>query len=839
MKSYLPYVSIGLLEFALGVTAAAAKPVPAAPSNLTATPVSSSQINLTWRNNSSNETGFYIQRTTNWFASYTEASVGARLTNYSDTSLAPATTYSYRVRARNSAGYSAYSNTNSATTFSALLPPAAPSNLSGMALSSSQINLTWRDNSTNEVQFFLDRSTNGFANVIQITLASNVTSYVDTNLSSATTYSYRVRAWNSGGYSGYANTNSTGTLAIPPAITQQPQSQTVLQGGNAGFSVTATGDAPISYQWRLNGNSLANATNTSLSIGSVQTSNAGNYDVVVSNLAGSGTSVVAVLTVRVPPQITQQPQSQSVLQGSSAGFSVTATGDAPLSYQWRLNGNGLANATNTSFSIGNVQASNAGNYDVVVSNLAGSVTSVVAVLTVVMPPNPPTGLAAQPIASTQITLTWVDNSTNELQFKIEQSTNAFANVIEVVLGPGATNYVVTNVLPGINYSFRVRACNTAGCSDYSNIAETSTGTFSGWAPIFQGIDHATGLTAIGVSPTQAVQCLRIDLQNPGIRLTSDPRNPNYVPESSETVGMTTSHFLLTNGLQAAMNGQWFTPCCTGTDGTAEELWGLAMSSNIVVSSQENSTYSAAMLITSNNAAIMVGTNWPATNTTTIWTALSGKNALLYRGMYVGTNDSVAPRSALGLSQDKRYLILQVIDGRQPDYSDGGSDLDTAAWLSCGGAWDALMLDGGGSSTLVISDGNGGAALLNRPVNNNVPGQERAVGNHLGVYAQPLPGPALVSLGQSKVQKPNAPVPLVAAVSRFDITPSLMITSLGVGRNRLTVRGAPDYTYRLQWTDHLDNPTWQTLATGKVEESGLLDYLDTGVTATRFYRAVNP
>jgi hypothetical protein len=302
--------------------------------------------------------------------------------------------------------------------------------------------------------------------------------------------------------------------------------------------------------------------------------------------------------------------------------------------------------------------------------------------------------------------------------------------------------------------------------------------------------------------------------------------------------MTTSHYLLANGMQAAINGQWFAPCCTGTDGTAEELWGLAMSSNVIVSSQENVTYSTAMLISSNNAAMMVGTNWPATNTTAIWTALSGKNALLYRGAYVGTNDSVAPRSALGLSQDKRYLILLVIDGRQPGYSDGAADIDTAAWLSCGGAYDGLMLDGGGSSTLVVSDGNGGAAVLNRPVHNNVPGLERAVGNHLGVYAQPLPGPALVSLTQGREEKAS-PRALVASSGNFNTAPNLTITSLGAGRNRLTLRGAPDYTYRLQYTDSLGTPSWQTLATGKVEESGLLEFADTEVTTTRFYRAVNP
>jgi len=104
--------------------------------------------------------------------------------------------------------------------------------------------------------------------------------------------------------------------------------------------------------------------------------------VIVSNNSGSVTSAVATLTVRVPPSISQQPSSLVVTQGGSATFSVTASGDAPLSYQWRLNGNNLGGATGSSHTVNNAQSSDAGNYEVVVSNPSGSVTSVVATLTV-------------------------------------------------------------------------------------------------------------------------------------------------------------------------------------------------------------------------------------------------------------------------------------------------------------------------------------------------------------------------------------------------------------------------------------------------------------------------
>ena len=172
------------------------------------------------------------------------------------------------------------------------------------------------------------------------------------------------------------------TVWIPPTITSQPQSQTNITGTTANFSVTASGTAPLNYQWRLGGTSLASQTNAPLALANVQPVNAGNYDLVVTNVAGSVTSQVAVLTIWVAPTITIQPQSQTNIAGTTANFSVTASGTSPLSYQWRFGGTNLAAQTNSALALPNVQLSNAGIYDVVVTNVAGSVTSAVAVLTV-------------------------------------------------------------------------------------------------------------------------------------------------------------------------------------------------------------------------------------------------------------------------------------------------------------------------------------------------------------------------------------------------------------------------------------------------------------------------
>ncbi|HEY2953072.1 MAG TPA: immunoglobulin domain-containing protein, partial [Verrucomicrobiae bacterium] len=89
-----------------------------------------------------------------------------------------------------------------------------------------------------------------------------------------------------------------------------------------------------------------------------------------------------VLTVRQAPRITTQPQSRTVVQGANYTFSATAIGAAPLNYQWRFNGSSVPGGTNSTLPRTNIQFSDAGNYLVVVSNVVGVVTSVLATLTV-------------------------------------------------------------------------------------------------------------------------------------------------------------------------------------------------------------------------------------------------------------------------------------------------------------------------------------------------------------------------------------------------------------------------------------------------------------------------
>ena len=188
---------------------------PAAPTNLTATAVSSTQINLAWTDNASNETGFAIERSPDGTTFAPLATVSANVTTYQNTGLTASTTYHYRVRATNGVGPSAWSNVaNAQTTGTA---PAAPASLTATAVSSTQINLAWTDNASNETGFAIERSPDGTTFTPLATVSANVTTYQNTGLTASTTYHYRVRATNGVGPSGWSNVANAQTTGTAPA----------------------------------------------------------------------------------------------------------------------------------------------------------------------------------------------------------------------------------------------------------------------------------------------------------------------------------------------------------------------------------------------------------------------------------------------------------------------------------------------------------------------------------------------------------------------------------------------------------------------------------------------
>jgi len=187
-------------------------PVP--PANLRLTAVSVNSASLAWDDKSNNEDGFKIERKTGPAGTWSQiATVGTDVTTFENSGLSESTTYSYRVRAYNSAGDSAYSNELNVLTL-----PAAPSNLTATAVHERRVNLSWADNSDGENGFRLERKVGGGSWSTLTNLAANVTSYPDTGVVENTTYTYRVFAFNDSGDSASSNEATVITPELTPPI---------------------------------------------------------------------------------------------------------------------------------------------------------------------------------------------------------------------------------------------------------------------------------------------------------------------------------------------------------------------------------------------------------------------------------------------------------------------------------------------------------------------------------------------------------------------------------------------------------------------------------------------
>lgn len=171
-----------------------------------------------------------------------------------------------------------------------------------------------------------------------------------------------------------------------PTVVVQPVSRTVPPGARVVFSVSICGSRPLSYQWKRNGTEITGATESALVLPQVDMQDAGSYSVEISNAAGRVTSLPAALSLGSLPQISVQPQSQSVREGGTITFAVQAQVLEPLTYQWRHQGQPLPGATGDTLTLANVQLEDAGGYSVLVANVVGAIASAVANLTVLAPP---------------------------------------------------------------------------------------------------------------------------------------------------------------------------------------------------------------------------------------------------------------------------------------------------------------------------------------------------------------------------------------------------------------------------------------------------------------------
>jgi hypothetical protein len=229
-----------------------------------------------------------------------------------------------------------------------------------------------------------------------------------------------------------------------------------------------------------------------------------------------------------------------------------------------------------------------------------------------------------------------------------------------------------------------------------------------------------------------IHILTIDLKANGIKLLVTPGDPNAEQSSS---ARTTSEFLEEFDLQIAINGDAFTPWHSLGPlgyyphvGDPVEPTGYAASKGTVYSEDTHSE--PTLYVYKNNKASIENVIGK------VYNAVSGTKWLIKNGEALDDlGNSPQPRTAIALDRPGRRMVIIIVDGRQPGYSEGATLTEMAQLLLDNKGYVGFNLDGGGSSALVMADANGNPQVINSPIHQGIPGNERPVANHLGIYAK--------------------------------------------------------------------------------------------------------
>ncbi|MEP7288914.1 MAG: phosphodiester glycosidase family protein [Chloroflexota bacterium] len=253
--------------------------------------------------------------------------------------------------------------------------------------------------------------------------------------------------------------------------------------------------------------------------------------------------------------------------------------------------------------------------------------------------------------------------------------------------------------------------------------------------LFQGITY---LREVRTQPRPlVVHVITVDLDAPGLQFLVTPSQPT---NGYQLAARTTSDFLYEFKVQLAINAGFFKPWHPDNPfnyypRVGDGVDALGFFSSRGVSYSEPRIANPTLYISADNIASFHPPSGQPYN------AISGSPIFVESGKFQPRDlfireDSTElhPRNAVALDKSERKLILFVIDGRQPGYSEGLTIEEMADIVIQHGAYTAMNLDGGGSSTLVIQDESGWPMILNSPIDFLIPGREREVGNHLGIYA---------------------------------------------------------------------------------------------------------
>jgi len=238
-----------------------------------------------------------------------------------------------------------------------------------------------------------------------------------------------------------------------------------------------------------------------------------------------------------------------------------------------------------------------------------------------------------------------------------------------------------------------------------------------------------------------VHILIVDTKTKGLGFFVTPPDENWKDLEHPVSARTTSAFLDEFDLEIAVNGDGFHPWWSRGpldyyphEGDGIMPNGITASGGKLYSTSvitEDLDPIPTLYISRRNELVF---NRPPNK---IFNAISGDRMLVEGGQIVdGLNDSkLHPRTAIGINKNGRWMYIVVVDGRQPFYSEGATYQELAQLLLNIGAHYAMALDGGGSSVLVMAGEDGKPVLLSSPIDLYIPGRERPVANHLGIFVK--------------------------------------------------------------------------------------------------------